>query len=57
MRNTTTVSVWPVALVGGLLVERPLVDYRTGKVTDWLVGWKKERPFPIDMAGFAVNLK
>ncbi|XP_015918181.2 galactosylgalactosylxylosylprotein 3-beta-glucuronosyltransferase I [Parasteatoda tepidariorum] len=54
MRYTKTVSVWPVGLVGGLMVERPLV--RNGKVYGWNTVWKANRPFPIDMAGFAVNL-
>lgn len=54
MRYTRKVSVWPVGLVGGLMVERPLV--KNGKVTGWNTIWKANRPFPIDMAGFAVNL-
>lgn len=54
MRYTRKVSVWPVGLVGGLMVERPLV--KNGKVAGWNTVWKAHRPFPIDMAGFAVNL-
>lgn len=54
MRYTKKVSVWPVGLVGGLMVERPLV--KNGKVVGWNTVWKTNRPFPIDMAGFAVNL-
>ncbi|GFQ81960.1 galactosylgalactosylxylosylprotein 3-beta-glucuronosyltransferase 3 [Trichonephila clavata] len=54
MRYTHTVSVWPVGLVGGLMVERPLI--KNGKVVGWNTIWKADRPFPIDMAGFAVNL-
>ncbi|GFY63225.1 galactosylgalactosylxylosylprotein 3-beta-glucuronosyltransferase 3 [Trichonephila inaurata madagascariensis] len=54
MRYTKTVSVWPVGLVGGLMVERPLI--KNGKVVGWNTIWKADRPFPIDMAGFAVNL-
>ena len=46
MRDTHTVSVWPVGLVGGLMVEKPKD-----------VTWSPNRPFAIDMAGFAVNLK
>ncbi|KAA0193267.1 hypothetical protein HAZT_HAZT008371 [Hyalella azteca] len=65
MRWTSQVSVWPVGLVGGVMVERPLCLCRQGvepdqarpMVTGWLVGWKPERPFPTDMAGFAVNLR
>lgn len=55
MRYTTKVSVWPVGLVGGLLIERPIV---TGnKVTAFNSRWKSKRPFPLDMAGFAVSVK
>lgn len=61
MRDTRTVSVWPVGLVGGVMVERPLVSSADHKdtaprVTGWLTGWKPNRPFAIDMAGFAINL-
>ncbi|KAG7492823.1 hypothetical protein MATL_G00018700 [Megalops atlanticus] len=55
MRSTRRVSVWPVGLVGGRRYERPLVE--KGRVVGWYTGWKANRPFPIDMAGFAVNLK
>ncbi|RWS26516.1 Galactosylgalactosylxylosylprotein 3-beta-glucuronosyltransferase 3-like protein [Leptotrombidium deliense] len=55
MRDTQKVSVWPVGLVGGLQVERPLVS--NGRVTGWNTIWRPERAFPIDMAGFAVNIK
>lgn len=60
MRATKTVSVWPVGLVGGVMVERPIVTRATHssppRVTGWLAGWKPNRPFATDMAGFAVNL-
>ncbi|XP_067682680.1 galactosylgalactosylxylosylprotein 3-beta-glucuronosyltransferase 2-like [Haliotis asinina] len=55
MRKTKLVSVWPVGFVGGLRFERPIV--KNGKVTGWFANWKPERPFPLDMAGFAVNLQ
>ncbi|XP_033927560.1 galactosylgalactosylxylosylprotein 3-beta-glucuronosyltransferase 3 [Melopsittacus undulatus] len=54
MRSTRLVSVWPVGLVGGLRLERPLVA--GGRVVGFHTGWKPERPFPMDMAGFAVAL-
>ncbi|XP_060532296.1 galactosylgalactosylxylosylprotein 3-beta-glucuronosyltransferase I isoform X2 [Cylas formicarius] len=50
------VGIWPVGLVGGLNAEAPIVDPKTGKVTGYRSGWKPERPFAIDMAGFAINL-
>ncbi|XP_058015923.1 galactosylgalactosylxylosylprotein 3-beta-glucuronosyltransferase 3 isoform X2 [Ahaetulla prasina] len=54
IRSTQRVSVWPVGLVGGLRFERPLVE--NGKVVGFYTAWKPNRPFPIDMAGFAVAL-
>ncbi|XP_066252909.1 galactosylgalactosylxylosylprotein 3-beta-glucuronosyltransferase I [Euwallacea similis] len=50
------VGVWPVGLVGGLNAEVPLVDQNTGKITGYKSGWLPNRPFAIDMAGFAINL-
>jgi len=52
--KTKKVSVFPVGLVGGVLVEKP--EVASGKVTGWSVGWGKDRPFATDMAGFAINL-
>ncbi|XP_044749473.1 galactosylgalactosylxylosylprotein 3-beta-glucuronosyltransferase I isoform X2 [Coccinella septempunctata] len=50
------VGVWPVGLVGGLNLETPIVDPKTGKVTSYKSGWKPDRPFAIDMAGFGINI-
>ncbi|XP_062588128.1 galactosylgalactosylxylosylprotein 3-beta-glucuronosyltransferase 3-like isoform X1 [Saccostrea cucullata] len=55
MRLTRKVSVWPVAMVGGLRFESPICDKNS--VTGWGVYYRPTRPFPIDMAGFAVNLQ
>ena len=55
MRSTQKVSVWPVGIVGGLMVEKPKID-TNGKVIGWDVTWSPQRPFAIDMAGFAVNV-
>ncbi|XP_076056620.1 glucuronyltransferase I [Oratosquilla oratoria] len=55
MRSTKIASVWPVGLVGGVMVERPQVV--NGKVVGWLVGWRADRPFAVDMASFAINLR
>lgn len=57
MVKVKKVGVWPVGLVGGLMVEKPICDKETGKVTGFNAVWKPDRPFPIDMAGFAINLK
>ncbi|XP_075555980.1 galactosylgalactosylxylosylprotein 3-beta-glucuronosyltransferase I-like [Dermacentor variabilis] len=55
MRKTVKVSVWPVGLVGGLMVERPIV--RDSHVVGWNAVWKPYRRYPLDMAGFAVSLR
>lgn len=55
MRNTQKVSVWPVGLVGAMKYESPLVQ--AGKVVGFHTGWRPTRPFPLDMAGFAVSLR
>ena len=57
MRDINKVGVWPVGLVGGLMVEKPLIDPATNRVMGWNSHWRPERAFPIDMAGFAVNLR
>ena len=54
MRFTKKVSVWPVALVGGLRWEGPICVY--GKVIEFFTAWQPSRDFPLDMAAFAVNL-
>ncbi|XP_076752609.1 glucuronyltransferase I [Xylocopa sonorina] len=51
------VGVWPVGLVGGLMVEKPICDNSTNKVIGFNAAWKPDRPFPLDMAGFAINLR
>lgn len=56
MRSTRKVSVWPVAFVGGLRYESPKVN-AAGKVYGWKTVFDPHRPFAIDMAGFAINLK
>ena len=48
-------SVWPVGLVGNLRYEAPIL--KNGKVHSFFTFWKPQRPFAMDMAGFAVNLK
>lgn len=53
MRKIKKVGVWPVGIVGGMRVEMPLVT--DGKVSGYNAYWKPFRPFPIDMAAFAIN--
>eukprot|EP00795_Rhopilema_esculentum_P013631 gene13631-4531_t len=55
MRFTKMVSVWPVALVGGLRWEGPICIY--GKVVSFFTAWQPDREFPLDMAAFAINIK
>jgi len=57
MEKIQKVGVWPVGLVGGLMVEKPICDNATNKVIGFNSAWKPNRPFPLDMAGFAINLK
>lgn len=47
------VGVFPVGLVGALAVEMPIVKENT--VIGFNSMWRPERPFPIDMAGFAIS--
>ncbi|OQR79068.1 galactosylgalactosylxylosylprotein 3-beta-glucuronosyltransferase 3-like [Tropilaelaps mercedesae] len=54
MRLTKKVSVWPVGLVGGLMVERPIVV--DGRVKRFNAVFRPDRPYPVDMAAFAVSL-
>ena len=49
-----TAGVWPVGITGGLKFEGP-IECEHGKVNAWHTAWKPDRPFPLDMAGFAVN--
>lgn len=54
IRSTKKVACWPVGLVGGLMVERPLVE--DGKIIGFNSAFKPQRMFPIDMAGFSINV-
>uniref|UniRef100_A0A1A9X4L1 Galactosylgalactosylxylosylprotein 3-beta-glucuronosyltransferase n=1 Tax=Glossina brevipalpis TaxID=37001 RepID=A0A1A9X4L1_9MUSC len=49
------VSVWPVGLVGGLMVEKPILNTDQTQVIGFNSAWRPERPFPIDMAAFAIS--
>lgn len=57
MEKIKKVGVWPVGLVGGLMVEKPICDNSTNKVVGFNAAWKPDRTFPVDMAGFAINLR
>ncbi|VDO13644.1 unnamed protein product [Rodentolepis nana] len=57
IRTTKRVSTWPVALVGRLQWEGCVTKSDNPNVVDKMQAiFKPWREFPIDMAGFAVNL-
>lgn len=55
IRNIKQAGVWPVGIVGGLIAETPILA-ENGTVSGFNAVWKPERPFPIDMAAFAINV-
>lgn len=55
IRQTQGVSMFPVGLIGDYVLSTPIV--KNGKVIDFYDGWVAKRKFPVDMAGFAVNVK
>ena len=54
LRLTNTLSLFPVGLVTKTGLSSPIV--RDGKIVGFYDGWISNRKFPVDMAGFAVNL-
>ena len=55
MRHIEAVGVWPVAFTGAARWSGPVC--KRGKVVGFHSNWKPDRPFPIDMAAFAVNIR
>lgn len=55
MRYTKKVSMWPVGLITKYGVSSPIV--KNGMLSGFYDGWIGGRKFPIDMAGFAVNVQ
>lgn len=55
MRQTKKISMFPVGLVTSFGVSSPIV--RHGSIDGFYDGWIGGRKFPVDMAGFAVNVK
>jgi beta-1,3-glucuronyltransferase len=47
--------MWPVGLCTDFGVSSPIVQ--NGKVVGFYDGWSGLRKFPVDMAGFAINLQ
>lgn len=54
MRYTKKVSMWPVGLVTKFGLSSPII--RNGKLDGFYDGWIGGRKYPVDMAGFAVNV-
>ncbi len=48
--------MFPVGLVTQAQLSAPIIDTSSGKVVDFYDGYLAGRKFPVDMAGFAVNL-
>lgn len=44
--QSNKVGVWPVGLVGGLMVEKPVLDDEN-LVLGFNSAWRPERPFPV----------
>ncbi|KAH8282887.1 hypothetical protein KR054_010579 [Drosophila jambulina] len=55
IRKTQRVSMFPVGLIADYAISGPVV--RKGKVVAFLDSWVAGRRWPVDMAGFAVNLE
>ncbi|XP_026474361.1 galactosylgalactosylxylosylprotein 3-beta-glucuronosyltransferase P-like [Ctenocephalides felis] len=55
MRYTKRVSMWPVGLITKLGVSSPVV--KNGTLVGFYDGWMANRKFPVDMAGFAINVE
>ncbi|XP_055902031.1 galactosylgalactosylxylosylprotein 3-beta-glucuronosyltransferase S isoform X1 [Eupeodes corollae] len=55
IRDTKKVSMFPVGLIGMFSVSTPVVQ--KGKVIGFFDSWPGNRRWPVDMAGFAVNLE
>lgn len=55
IRKTKTVSMFPVGLCTKFGLSSPIL--KGGKFAGFYDGWVAGRKFPVDMAGFAVNVK
>ncbi|XP_029668582.1 galactosylgalactosylxylosylprotein 3-beta-glucuronosyltransferase P [Formica exsecta] len=55
IRKTKTVSMFPVGLCTKFGLSSPIL--KNGKFAGFYDGWVAGRKFPVDMAGFAVNVK
>ena len=53
--KTTTVSMFPVGFIGHQGVSSPIV--KDGRVIGFSDDWFASRQYPVDMAGFAINIE
>ncbi len=56
IRKTRRVSAFPVGLVTATQLSTPIVDPLTARIINIYDGYIADRKFPMDMAGFAVNV-
>jgi hypothetical protein len=57
MLEITSVGVWPVGAMYTGYVSSPIVSMKEGIVLGFFDGFSKTRTFPVDFAGFAINLQ
>jgi hypothetical protein len=57
MLEITSVGVWPVGAMYTGYVSTPIVSMKEGTVLGFFDGFSKTRTFPVDFAGFAINLQ
>lgn len=55
MRHIQKVAMWPVGLVTKFGISSPII--KEGKIIGFYDGWIGGRKYPVDMAGFAVNVQ
>uniref|UniRef100_A0A915KMK8 Galactosylgalactosylxylosylprotein 3-beta-glucuronosyltransferase n=1 Tax=Romanomermis culicivorax TaxID=13658 RepID=A0A915KMK8_ROMCU len=55
MRSIEKIGVWPVALCGGLLLEKLIINETDQSLINFDVWLSKKSDFRVDMAGFAIN--
>ncbi|XP_025405622.1 galactosylgalactosylxylosylprotein 3-beta-glucuronosyltransferase S-like [Sipha flava] len=55
IRSTKKISMFPVGLIGEYGVSSPIIN--NGKVIGFFDSWPAKRKFPVDMAGFAINVQ
>lgn len=57
LKKTRVVSVFPVGSIASFGLSTPIVNMTSGKITGFHDPWIGGRKFPLDTAGFAVDLQ